>query len=90
MFNKVETEVTIDKPYLSPASFNRKNKTLTEAQAMHIKVLLSKGRSKTSIARSFKVTYNTILAISSGKAWASLDATARIAELSLPASVWGD
>jgi hypothetical protein len=88
MSDKVADGMLTDKPYLSPASFNRKHKTLTESQALSIKVMLSMGRRKTAIARHFKVTYNTVHAISRGVTWANLDATAMIAKVTLPDSVW--
>lgn len=47
---------------------------LTEDQARQVKAMLAQGRSTTSIAKQFGVTYQSIQLIRKGRNWAWLDA----------------
>ena len=76
------------KPCLSRGSFDNRS-ILTDLKVLNIKVLLSQGVKRKALAKRFRVPAREIRDIDNGVRWAHVDATAMIAKLTMPDSVWG-
>ena len=62
---------------------------LTENKVAAIKAALHRGVKVSALSKQYKVCTNTVVCIQQGKTWAHVDATAMIAKLTMPDSVWG-
>jgi hypothetical protein len=61
---------------------------LTAHKVAAIKAALHRGVKVGKLAKQYKVCVNTIVCIEKGKTWVHVDATAMIAKVTLPDSVW--
>jgi len=79
----------VEQPH-SAASAKKHSHTLalTAHKVAAIKAALHRGVKVGKLAKQYKVCVNTIVCIEQGKTWAHVDATAMIAKVTLPDSVW--